>query len=674
MNSKQLISIAAILLAIFFASCQKPSPKDEKWDYFKQVVFGYDIDRDTIQTLHIFKNESDTLKFYINSTKDDSLVLVKILKDMNPFLGRTLRIVPLKEIYVEESPNKAHSFEYFLSIQIGSSLKLKDLDKWTDTVIKKDTYKALCDIASYRYPNKSTNQFVFWKANMSSLFINSKNVNQLQKELIMKKAILYAMGLGSERIAFKSELNENNFLDLIPDISHFDYKMDYVHDDYSTFLEQDTIHPDNNLSMNYLNDSYPKSFLNPKFTGTSELSELDKYVIKTYTSKYLTELIKTKRKLYQLQQKNESSFEFKLQIIKYIIFSLLLLCLLFGLYNYFKILSYISKEVKNIWLAFNYKILVITGLMLIPLLTFTILEEDVDYQKVFGVVLSGLLPIFLLSNLLFFLERETLGLTFAKRQIILLLATIIGSILATLPFSAVVHNGGAIVFVAFLSFAFASYRFFQASANLGKEQILKEKDLELTRLQELKSRAELNALRSKINPHFLYNALNSIAGLAYDDPAKVETMALALSKSFRHSLNKDNSDFGSLVDEMEMVQIYLDIEKVRLGEKLNYAVSMPQNADKLMIPKFIIQPLVENAIKHGISAITEPGRLKIEVTDYAQSIEIAVFDNGPDFQEGLGTGFGLHSICDTLDILYPAKYRIDFTNGTNKHIKIVLNK
>lgn len=202
--------------------------------------------------------------------------------------------------------------------------------------------------------------------------------------------------------------------------------------------------------------------------------------------------------------------------------------------------------------------------------------------------------------------------------------------------------------------------------------LVQEKENELINLRELKTRAELNALQSKINPHFLYNALNTIAGLAHENADKVEHMALALSKLFRYSINKDDSDFTTVQNEVEMASIYLEIENVRFGDKLKYLVNVSEDISKEQIPKFIIQPLVENAIKHGISKITRVGELKLEIFRTDANLHIKVSDNGPDFPESLMTGYGLQSIYEKLDILYPHKYEISIQNGNNKNISVIL--
>jgi LytS/YehU family sensor histidine kinase len=199
-----------------------------------------------------------------------------------------------------------------------------------------------------------------------------------------------------------------------------------------------------------------------------------------------------------------------------------------------------------------------------------------------------------------------------------------------------------------------------------------EHDVKLANLRELKTKAELNALHSKINPHFLYNSLNSIAGLAKTDADKTEHMALLLSKLFRYSINKEQSDWSTLAEELEMVTIYLEIEKVRFDDRLSFTIDLPEELSDIKIPRFMIQPLVENAIKHGISKLVSKGEVGISVRKAVQGIEISVSDNGPDFPSELNTGFGLQGIYDKLEILYPNRFELSFLNSPNKQINIKL--
>lgn len=199
---------------------------------------------------------------------------------------------------------------------------------------------------------------------------------------------------------------------------------------------------------------------------------------------------------------------------------------------------------------------------------------------------------------------------------------------------------------------------------------LKEKEVEISRLKEQKSQAELQALHSRINPHFLYNSLNTIAGLAHSDADKTEQMALSLSDLFRYTINRRGEQLCSLTEEMEMVQTYLDIEKIRFGQRMTFIIHVEQEVNEILIPKYIIQPLVENAVKHGISKLNGEGIIEISVRRDLNELIIEIADNGPAFPDGLVSGYGLQSVFDILELSYESKASIHWENNPQKFIRI----
>lgn len=235
------------------------------------------------------------------------------------------------------------------------------------------------------------------------------------------------------------------------------------------------------------------------------------------------------------------------------------------------------------------------------------------------------------------------------------------------------HYASNIVFIIILIFFIIGI--FRAIISLF---LFKEKDAtiannkQLAELKELKTKAELNALHSKINPHFLYNSLNSIAGLAHTSADKTEQMALSLSKLFRYSINKEQSDWTTLKEEIEMAKIYLDIEKMRFDDRLTFIIDIPTELRKKRIPRFIIQPLVENAVKHGISNRVEKGEIEVSIKKEGHEINLSISDNGQAFPEHINPGFGLQGIYDKLEIFYPQRFEVHFQNTPKKTIIIKL--
>lgn len=235
---------------------------------------------------------------------------------------------------------------------------------------------------------------------------------------------------------------------------------------------------------------------------------------------------------------------------------------------------------------------------------------------------------------------------------------------------------GFLIFIlpyVFFSIALALGRGLLLYLNHFSASLVKEKDLELSRLQEAKAEAEVKVLQSQINPHFLYNALNSIASLAHTDADKTEKMALSLSDLFRHSINRKGAKVNTLGDELSLVQNYLEIEQIRFGDRLDFSIDVEPDLLKVEIPMFILQPLVENAIKHGVSKIEGQGKIVLKVSKKDDGVLISVQDNGPDFPEGLVSGHGLQTVYDLLKLSYGDKVTISWRNEPQKEIMIQIN-
>ncbi len=180
------------------------------------------------------------------------------------------------------------------------------------------------------------------------------------------------------------------------------------------------------------------------------------------------------------------------------------------------------------------------------------------------------------------------------------------------------------------------------------EIIQREEEKQLTH-------ARLSTLRSQINPHFLFNTLNSISALIRTDADKARAMTRKLSSIFRKSL-ENSSDTHTLGEEIEFIDNYLSIERVRFGdEKLKVVKEIAPDTLGTELPSMILQPLVENAIKHGISRMIDGGTLRIAAERKANAIEISVENDGPTagcyvLEELLARGLGLSNVLERLKI------------------------
>ncbi len=209
--------------------------------------------------------------------------------------------------------------------------------------------------------------------------------------------------------------------------------------------------------------------------------------------------------------------------------------------------------------------------------------------------------------------------------------------------------------------------------NQMSDSLVKQKDVELSHLKEINAQAELKLLQSHINPQFLYNALNSIAGLAHDDADKTEKMALSLSDLFRYSINKKGEKMSTVSEEVTLVENYLEIEKIRFGERLEFTLTIDEDAKEEKIPMFMLQPLIENAIKHGVSKIGGDAKISLDIKKDKEGLLITVGDNGPAFPQGLVSGHGLQTVYDLLRLSYGDKASLSWENTPRKQIVISIN-
>src|SRR5471032_204456 len=181
-----------------------------------------------------------------------------------------------------------------------------------------------------------------------------------------------------------------------------------------------------------------------------------------------------------------------------------------------------------------------------------------------------------------------------------------------------------------------------------------EERMESLRGQEMNrlvSQAELRALQSQINPHFLFNALNTLYGTIPREAAEARRMVLNLADVFRYFLQSDKT-FVPLAQEMQIVRAYLEVEQSRLGNRLRVEIQVDDAALKVPIPVLSIQPLVENAVKHGVALGTEPGYVRVRAACQDGALRIMVENSGGRASESPGAGVGLENVRRRLEICY----------------------
>ena len=188
---------------------------------------------------------------------------------------------------------------------------------------------------------------------------------------------------------------------------------------------------------------------------------------------------------------------------------------------------------------------------------------------------------------------------------------------------------------------------------------LSEKKAKEAQLESLVKETELKMLRSQINPHFLFNSLNSISSLTITDPEKARDMVVKLSEFMRYALSRKDEQPVSLKNELENLRLYLDIEKVRFGDKLSTEEFIESDCLDFKIPVMLLQPLYENAVKHGVYESTESVRIITRAKIIEGYIEIIIsndYDPAPSAKRGTGTG--LLNVTRRLELFYGNKASI----------------
>jgi hypothetical protein len=182
---------------------------------------------------------------------------------------------------------------------------------------------------------------------------------------------------------------------------------------------------------------------------------------------------------------------------------------------------------------------------------------------------------------------------------------------------------------------------------------LRTKELERERALKLATEAQLASLESRIHPHFLFNALNSISSLIPEDPARAERLVEQMAALLRFSLDANQSGLVPLASELKIVGDYLEIERARFGDRLRYQIDVPSDLNDTRIPPLSIQTLVENSVKYAIAPERTGGDIRITGARSSGAFRLEVSDSGPAFLlESAPAGHGLDNLKGRLSTLF----------------------
>lgn len=214
---------------------------------------------------------------------------------------------------------------------------------------------------------------------------------------------------------------------------------------------------------------------------------------------------------------------------------------------------------------------------------------------------------------------------------------------------------GAIVYVSILTFV----------TLLDRYRASRERELRVAHLEASLARAQLQNLSAQLQPHFLFNALNAVSSVMYEDVERADRMVTSLSELLRASLRASRDQHIPLAQELEVLERYLELMRARFGERLRVQVDVDDGVRGARVPAMLLQPIVENALRHGAPPPPETAEVVVRARRMADRLMVEVRDNGPGLRGGppVGRGVGLTNTADRLRALYGDAHALEFVDA-----------
>jgi two-component system, LytTR family, sensor kinase len=348
--------------------------------------------------------------------------------------------------------------------------------------------------------------------------------------------------------------------------------------------------------------------------------------------------------------------------------------------------NYLSSRIRNIWLKYNLQYLLV-GIIIGTFIN--VIFQLVDYDSsrswknftmtyiVSILITLSITNISIISECIIRIKFKSPLVNILLTYLIMIAGVVVGTEISFLFASAIYNRPfnefdqlGSLQFNLTLGFIAGTIIYLYQLQRDNYQLKIRDQELMMSKLKELKTQADLKTLQARINPHFLYNSLNSITSLIHDEPDKAEEMTINLSRLFRYTINKQDADFATVSEEIEIMNTYLDIERVRFGDRIIFTVDADEAVRNMLIPRFLLQPLVENALKHGLKDKSSDGTLKVGIRQQEDRLLITVMDNGLPFPDDLMPGYGLQSTYDKLKLLYEDNWELNYQNTPVKQLTI----
>lgn len=256
------------------------------------------------------------------------------------------------------------------------------------------------------------------------------------------------------------------------------------------------------------------------------------------------------------------------------------------------------------------------------------------------------------------------------------LGAVLGAPIAGIPLSEIVQGRPALflqmLIIGILFGTMITYFFFSRERISQTEAQLQQEQIKSLTLEKSTLETRLRLLQAQIEPHFLFNTLSNVLSLLESEPAQGKAMLEDLTRYLRSSLSRTRDRMTTLGQELDLIRAYLDIYKVRMGERLRYTIEIPEKLREVPFPPLLVQPLVENALKHGLEPKIEGGEILVKVEDRADGYRLMVTDTGSGLQKDAVSGIGLANVRERLEALYSGKARLIIEDNNPSGFKVTM--
>ncbi|RPJ82590.1 MAG: hypothetical protein EHM18_15485, partial [Acidobacteria bacterium] len=201
----------------------------------------------------------------------------------------------------------------------------------------------------------------------------------------------------------------------------------------------------------------------------------------------------------------------------------------------------------------------------------------------------------------------------------------------------------------------------------------RERELRTARLEAQLTQARLDVLKTQINPHFLFNTLNTISSVMYENVSTADRMISLLSQMLRRTLDRADRQVVPLSDDIELLELYLEIMRARFGDRLSASIAVSEQARHALVPSFLLQPLVENSLKFNRAAGSQVAAVRLSAAQNGDWLELKIEDNGPGLAPDFRPGTGLTNVHQRLEHLYGDGHEVKLENRPEGGLRVTIS-